>query len=106
AIPGPRIDLTRELASWFDRWLRDGSHDPHEDRVEVFVRSSTRPEVDLEVHHGSWVTDVWPSPSTSWEPLELVGAHSLEVLPDTGTAAWIDCAGHLPRGLPADQRGA
>ena len=36
--------------------------------------------------------------------LELDGERSLVVEPDVGTAAWIDCAGHLPWGLSADQR--
>ena len=34
----------------------------------------------------------------------LAGPHSLPVVPDTGTAAWIDCAGHLPWGQSGDQR--
>ena len=29
---------------------------------------------------------------------------SLPVIADVGTAAWIDCAGHLPWGLSGDQR--
>ena len=32
------------------------------------------------------------------------GERSLVVEPDVGTAAWIDCAGHLPWGLSGDQR--
>jgi hypothetical protein len=32
------------------------------------------------------------------------GERSLVVQPDVGTAAWIDCAGHLPWGLSGDQR--
>lgn len=104
AIPGPRIDLTRELATWFDQWLRPGSARDHEDRIEVFVRSSTRPEVDLELHEGWWIADTWPSPATTWESVGLDVHHDLPVAPDTGTSAWIDCAGHLPWGLSADQR--
>jgi predicted acyl esterase len=34
----------------------------------------------------------------------LAGPRSLSVVPDTGTPAWIDCAGHLPWGLSTDQR--
>ena len=34
----------------------------------------------------------------------LDGPRTLEVVPDVGTAAWIDCAGHLPWGLSGDQR--
>ena len=53
AMPGPRIDLETELAAWFDRWLR-GRGD-HEDRCDVFVRSSTRPAADLDLHEGWWL---------------------------------------------------
>ncbi len=99
AMPGPRIDLDSEMAAWFDTWLRKGGAG-HEDRVDVFVRESTRPAPDLDVHAGFWADD------TSAEPAgyELGGRRGLEVAPDTGTAAWIDCAGHLPWGQSDDQR--
>jgi predicted acyl esterase len=103
AYPGPRIDLDVEMAAWFDRWLR-GTGPRHEDRVDVFVRSSTRPEVDLDLHGGAWVSDVWPSEATRVTSRPLSGPRTLTVVPDVGTAAWIDCAGHLPWGLSADQR--
>ena len=102
AMPGPRIDLDVEMVAWFDRWLR-GRGPEHEDRADVFVRSSTRPEPDLDLHAGSWVT--LPSvPPTEPRALPLEGPRSLLVAPDVGTAAWIDCAGHLPWGLSGDQR--
>ena len=106
AYPGPRIDLDRELAAWFDRWLRDpvAGTGPHRDRVDVFVRSSTRPEPDLDLHAGHWVSDAWPSAATRWVDVPLEGPRSLLVEPDVGTAAWIDCAGHLPWGMSLDQR--
>ncbi|WP_426562551.1 CocE/NonD family hydrolase [Angustibacter sp. McL0619] len=102
AIPGPRIDLVPEMVAWWDRWLReDGS--AHTDRADVFVRTATRPEPDLELHEGYWVADEWPSPSTAWQTRHLPGPRSLAVAADVGTAAWIDCAGHLPWGLSGDQ---
>jgi predicted acyl esterase len=104
AYPGPRIDLTVEMVAWWDRWLRGRQTEPHRDRVDLFVRSSTRPEPDLDEHPGRWVSDVWPSPATSWHRLDLPGPRTLDVAPDVGTAAWIDCAGHLPWGLSGDQR--
>ena len=106
AYPGPRIDLDRELAAWFDRWLRDpvAGTGPHRDRVDVFVRSSTRPEPYLDLHAGHWVSDAWPSAATRWVDVPLEGPRSLVVEPDVGTAAWIDCAGHLPWGMSLDQR--
>ena len=102
AMPGPRIDLQTELAGWFDTWLRPESGRSHEDRCEVFVRSSTRPAVDLDLHAGRWL--LLPTvPPTSEHPLSLAGPRELVVAPDVGTAAWIDCAGHLPWGQSGDQ---
>ena len=101
AMPGPRIDLETELADWFDTHLR--GRGTHEDRCEVFVRSSTRPEPDLDLHEGWWVR--LPSvPPTTPVVLPLAGTRSLAVDPSVGTTAWIDCAGHQPWGLSGDQR--
>ncbi len=101
AMPGPRIDLDAEMAAWFDTHLR--GRGSHEDRCEVFVRSSTRPEPDLDLHAGGWLT--LPSvPPVSPATFPLDGPRSLTVDPSVGTAAWIDCAGHLPWGLSLDQR--
>ena len=104
AMPGPRIDLDVEMAAWFDRWLRDPAGDAaYESHCDVFVRSSTRPEPDLDLHEGWWVR--LPSvPPTRPVVVALAGPRSLPVVPDTGTAAWIDCAGHLPWGQSGDQR--
>ncbi len=102
AMPGPRIDLDVEMVAWFDRWLRGTGE--QDDRVDVFVRTSTRPEADLDLHEGYWVSDTWPSASTRVHKRRLDGPRSLEVRPDVGTAAWIDCAGHLPWGQSGDQR--
>ncbi len=103
AMPGPRIDLDVEMARWFDRWLRD-TGPAHEDGVEVFVRSSTVPAPDLDLHAGRWIRDEWPSPASGVDVRAVAGPRSLPVDPDTGTAAWIDCAGHLPWGQSGDQR--
>jgi uncharacterized protein len=101
AMPGPRIDFAAELVAWFDHWLRGAGE--HEDRLDVFVRRSTRPEVDLDLHEGRWVT--LPSvPPVTEATLDLTAPVTLDVAPDVGTAAWIDCAGHLPWGQSADQR--
>ena len=53
AMPGPRIDFDAELAGWFDHWLRGTG--THEDGCDVFVRTSTRPEPDLDLHEGYWL---------------------------------------------------
>jgi predicted acyl esterase len=107
AMPGPRIDLDVELAAWFDRWLRDPSVvEPVEtftSGCDVFVRTSTVPEVDLDRHEGYWVS-LPPVPPTVSVTVPLDARPPLAVGPDTGTAAWIDCAGHLPWGLSADQQ--
>jgi uncharacterized protein len=102
AMPGPRIDLESELANWFDTWLRAEPHEEHQDRCDVFVRSSTRPEVDLDLHAGSWLRlpSIPPTETAVWA---LAGPRTLVVRPDVGTAAWIDCAGHLPWGQSGDQ---
>jgi uncharacterized protein len=101
AMPGPRIDFDAELAAWFDVWLRGrGSHN---DGCDVFVRSSTRPEPDLDLHEGYWAR--LPSvPPTTIERRSIDGVRELKVQADVGTSAWIDCAGHLPWGLSGDQR--
>jgi predicted acyl esterase len=102
AYPGPRLDLDVEMAAWFDHWLRGrGSHD---DRVEVFVRTATRPAAFLDRHEGYWIRDTWPSTASSTDTRALDGPRSLAVKPDVGVSAWIDCAGHLPWGLSDDQR--
>jgi predicted acyl esterase len=101
AMPGPRIDFPAELVAWFDHWLRGSGE--HEDRCEVFIRASTKPEIDLDLHEGRWVT--LPSvPPVNEATLDLSTPATLAVAADVGTAAWIDCAGHLPWGLSGDQR--
>lgn len=102
AMPGPRLDLEAEMVAWWDHWLR--GRGSHTDRVDVFVRTSTRPEPVLDLHHGWWLRDTWPSPHSVTETRALPGPRTLVVDPDVGTAAWIDCAGHPPWGLPLDQR--
>lgn len=102
AIPGPRIDLDVEMCAWFDTWLRGVGSE--ESRADVFIRTSTVPEPDLDTHEGYWVSGPWPPPGATSASVELDGPRSLDVEPDVGTAAWIDCAGHLPWGLSFDQR--
>ncbi len=100
AYPGPRLDLDVEMTRFFDQHLRGVPG--HEDRVDLFVRTSTRPAPFLDQHEGYWVTESALSPAL--QTLALEGPRSLEVRPDVGIAAWIDCAGHLPWGLSDDQR--
>jgi uncharacterized protein len=104
AIPGPRIDLDHEMVAWWDRWLRGTAADEWADRADVFVRTSTEPEPDLELHEGFWVSGPWPPAAPDVVTYDVDGPRSLEVEPDVGTSAWIDCAGHLPWGLSTDQR--
>lgn len=104
AMPGPRIDLDVELAGWFDRWLRDcPAAEEFSSHCDVFVRSSTRPEPDLDLHRGMWVR-LPSAPPTRPFSVQLTGHRTLAVHPDTGLSAWIDCAGHLPWGQSRDQR--
>ena len=62
------------------------------------------PEPDLDLHEGYWVSGPWPVDGGSHVAGRSTGRASLDVEPDVGTAAWIDCAGHLPWGLSGDQR--
>src|SRR4029078_6701642 len=93
-----------EMERCSDPRLAGEAETEHDDRVDLFVRTSTKPEPDLELHQGRWTSDEWPSPSVSWHTRPLAGPRELVVDPDVGTAAWIDCAGHLPWGLSVDQR--
>src|SRR3954464_1121575 len=104
AMPGPRIDLDHEMVAWWDRWLRGTASEEWTDRADVFVRTSTVPEPDLEEQGGHWVSGPWPPVDPGVATYDLAGPHSLDVEPDVGTSAWIDCAGHLPWGLSGDQR--
>ncbi|CAN5505728.1 CocE/NonD family hydrolase [soil metagenome] len=109
AIPGPRIDLGPEMVAWWNRWLRggDGSFDDGlEGRpaMSAFIRQSTPPEPDLSGSAGYWAREEWPCPRVSVQGVALDGRPPYVVRADTGTAAWIDCAGHLPWGPSTDQR--
>ena len=104
AIPGPRIDLVPEMVAWWDRWLRGRDNGVDTDMCTLFVRSSTRPEPDLDRHAGRWVREEWPCPRVTTAVRELDGQPPQPVRADVGTSAWNDCAGHLPWGLSADQR--
>ena len=84
AIPGPRIDLDHEMVAWWDRWLRGTAADEWTDRADVFVRTSTVPEPDLEEHEGYWVSGPWPAPRAGVATYELDGPRSLAVEPDAG----------------------
>jgi hypothetical protein len=96
-----------ELVRWWDRWLR-GRRNGVDTRapVTVFVRRSTRPAPDLAEVAGAWRDEpAWPPERAAELTLPLgSGRDRLEVRPDVGAAAWIDCAGHLPFGQPDDQR--
>ncbi len=110
AIPGPRIDSVPEMVAWWDRWLRgvdngvdDGLADDRPS-MTCFVRSSTRPSPVLDESHGFWVREEWPTPRMTPSSRPLGARPPYAVRADVGVDAWIDCAGHLPWGLSADQR--
>jgi predicted acyl esterase len=109
SLPGPRIDLVPEMVAWWDRWLRGrevavdtGIGDSPSSTL--FIRSTTRPEPDLNTSEGEWVREVWPSPRVTLASRELTAKPPYVVRPAVGVDAWIDCAGHLPWGQSSDQR--
>jgi uncharacterized protein len=109
SLPGPHLDLVPELVRWFRRWLCDEENGVELDPpIRVFVRRSTRPEPDLAEMRGSWRFEPgWPLERARTEVLRpdpSSGVRELEIRGDTGTSAWISCAGRLPWGQPTDQR--
>ncbi len=110
ALPGPRIDLVPEMVAWWDRWLRgvdngvDDGTSPDRPAITCFVRSSTRPQPDLDTSAGAWVRESWPTTRSALRELELYARPPYAVTPAVGVDAWIDCAGHLPYGQSLDQR--
>lgn len=107
ALPGPRIDLVPEMVRWWDRWLRGADNGvDREPPITVFARRSSPPEPDLDEVAGEWRNEPgWPL-ERGIDDARVLGAGQVShrVIPDTGTAAWISCAGHLPWGQPTDQR--
>jgi predicted acyl esterase len=107
ALPGPRIDLVPEMVRWWDRWLRGNDNGiDREPPVTVFARRSSPPEPDLREVAGEWRNEPgWPLDRVT-DDIRSLGDGQLThaVIPDTGAAAWISCAGHLPWGQPWDQR--
>ena len=108
-LPGPHIDLVREMIRWFDRWLRDrdGGGIDEESPITVFVRRSTKPAPNLAEMRGEWRYEpAWPPERARELRLELPGddEDTLEVRGDVGVTGSISCAGHLPFGQPWDQR--
>jgi hypothetical protein len=107
ALPGPRIDLMPEMVRWWDRWLRGEPNGVDDDPpITVFTRRSSPPLPDLDEVAGEWRNEPgWPLDRVTDDERRLgTGVVTHVVVPDTGTAAWISCAGHLPWGQPTDQR--
>jgi uncharacterized protein len=106
ALPGPRIDLVPEMVRWWDRWLRGTDNGVDcAPPVTVFARRSSPPEPDLDEVAGEWRDEPgWPLDRVV-DDVRPLGDGELRhrVIPDTGTASWISCAGHLPWGQPFDQ---
>ena len=108
SIPGPHIDLVPELIRWFSRWLRDERNGIDEEPpLAVFARRSTRPDPTLAEVRGEWRSEpTWPAARLKRRVLLPVGAgrDRISVRGDSGTTAWISCAGKPPWGLPDDQQ--
>ena len=113
--PGPNLDLDREMARWWDRWLR--GDDNGVDRgppIVVFVRRPVTPAADLEAYPGTWRFESgWPLDRVRERRFALAeaaaaqagdGPDRLEVRGDVGWTAWLSCAGLPPWGQAVDQR--
>ena len=113
--PGPNLDLDREMARWWDRWLRgeDNGVD-REPPIVVFVRRPVTPAADLEAYPGTWRFESgWPLDRVRERGFALAEAEAgqagdgpdrLEVRGDVGWTAWLSCAGLPPWGQAVDQR--
>jgi len=113
--PGPNLDLDREMARWWDRWLRgeDNGVD-REPPIVVFVRRPVTPAADLEAYPGTWRFESgWPLDRVRERGFALAEAEAgqagdgpdrLEVHGDVGWTAWLSCAGLPPWGQAVDQR--
>ena len=113
--PGPNLDLDREMARWWDRWLRgeDNGVD-REPPIVVFVRRPVTPAADLEAYPGTWRFESgWPLDRVRERRFALAEAEAaqagdgpdrLEVRGDVGWTAWLSCAGLPPWGQAVDQR--
>jgi predicted acyl esterase len=107
ALPGPRIDLVPEMVRWWDRWLREEPNGVDTDPpIVLFARRSSPPEPDLDACAGEWRQEPgWPLERSVLDVRRLgEGTVVHHTMPDTGTAAWNSCCGHLPWGQPGDQR--
>jgi predicted acyl esterase len=108
SLPGPHLDLVPELVRWFRHWLCDEENGVETDPpIRVFVRRSTRPEPDLAEVRGDWRFEPgWPLERARAEVLTPAqkDVRELVIRGDTGSSAWISCAGRLPWGQPTDQR--
>ena len=115
SLPGPNIDLDREMARWWDRWLKgeDNGVD-REPPIVAFVRRPVTPAADLEAHPGTWRFESgWPLDRVRERGFALAEAEAaqagdgpdrLHVRGDVGWTAWLSCAGLPPWGQAIDQR--
>ena len=113
--PGPNLDLDREMARWWDRWLRgeDNGVD-REPPIVAFVRRPVTPAADLEAYPGTWRFESgWPLDRGRERRFALAEAEAaqagdgpdrLEVRGDVGWTGWLSCAGLPPWGQAVDQR--
>ena len=113
--PGPNLDLDREMARWWDRWLR--GDDNGVDRgppIVLFVRRPVTPAADLDAYPGTWRFESgWPLDRGRERRFALAEAEAaqagdgpdrLEVRGDVGWTGWLSCAGLPPWGQAVDQR--
>ena len=118
--PGPNLDLDREMARWWDRWLKgeDNGVD-REPPIVAFVRRPVTPAADLEAYPGTWRFEGgWPLDRVRERGFALAGGRGgpggrrsptgSRSAATSGGRAWLSCAGLPPWGAgdrPAAGRG-
>ena len=78
----PRARGSTSTTRWSRGWTAGcagPAPDEWTDRADVFVRTSTVPEPDLELHEGYWVSGPWPPAGRPRRGVRLDGPRSLAV---------------------------
>lgn len=86
AIPGPRIDWSRERLRWFDQWLKGRDTGlTREPPAALFIREFTRPEPLLLGENGAFRSESeWPPARSTMTPFYFQAGGGLGPTPPSG----------------------